>query len=374
MTSIFTKGKPDAAMVLGILSLVVLGWVMVYSSSALIAESKFQDQYFFLKRQVMWSLIGFLGLVVALNTPLLFWQKLTKPLYLVTFVSLVMVLIWGPEIGGARRWFRIGGYSLQPSEVAKLVGILIVADYLDRRQSRLGDFKRGILPILGLILLLMVPIFLEPDLGTPVLMGLIFVSLLIVAGARWKHLFLMGGGALVVFGLGLIQFPYRTARIFAYLDPWSDPRGAGYQLIQSLLALGSGGIFGRGLGASRLKISHLPDPHTDFVFSVIGEEIGLIGTLLCVGLFLFICVKGLKVSRHAPTLFAQLLGVGISLGIGFQALINMGVASGLFPTKGIPLPFLSFGGSSLVIFLVGIGILIRISALAHSNRMIGGSG
>jgi len=201
----------------------------------------------------------------------------------------------------------------------------------------------------------------EPDLGTPILMGAVFLALLILGGARWKHLVIMGLVSVPVVVVAVLQSSYRVRRMFAFLDPWSDPQGSGYQLVQSLLAMGSGGLTGQGLGKSQIKISNLPDAHTDFVFSVLGEEIGLMGTLGCAGLFLFLCFKGLRISAQAPNCFCRLLAAGISLTIGLQALINMGVASGMFPTKGMPLPFISFGGSSLVLTLFAMGILTSIS-------------
>ncbi|OVE76745.1 putative lipid II flippase FtsW [bacterium F11] len=349
------------------LGLLILGSVMVYSSSALFAESRYQDQFFFFKRQVLWSVIGLVFFLVSSNIPLSIWQKNVHVIYGLTVCFLVLVIFFGPEIAGAKRWLRLGPFNFQPSELAKLSMVLLVGDYLDRRQSRLKDFKRGLVPLLTLVGVLLVLIFIEPDLGTPILMGGVLISLLILGGASFKHLFFMGWAILPVVALAVFQVRYRLDRFFAYLNPWEDPQGRGYQLVQSLLALGSGGIWGRGLGNSKIKISHLPDAHTDFIFSVLGEELGLIGTLACVGLFLFLAIYGLKISRRAPTHFSSLVAAGLTLMISFQALVNMGVACGLFPTKGIPLPFFSFGGSSLVIILVSFGILLRISNQSHSK-------
>jgi cell division protein FtsW len=334
---------------------------MVYSSSALVAEMRYHDQYYFLKRQIMWSLIGLVVFVASSNLPLSFWQKCTKPLYVITIISLVLVLLIGPKISGARRWIRLAGLGFQPSELAKLTMILVVADYMDRRQSRLKDFKKGLLPLLCVVGLMVGLIALEPDLGTPVLMSSVFLALLVLGGASWMHLFTMAAVMIPFLVLAVVKVRYRLHRFFAYLDPWSDAQGAGYQLVQSLLALGSGGIFGRGLGNSQIKISSLPDCHTDFIFSILGEELGLIGTLACAALFLFLCMRGLKIARHANSAYARLIATGISLMIGFQAIINMGVSSGLFPTKGMPLPFISFGGSSMVILLMAVGLLSHIS-------------
>jgi cell division protein FtsW len=351
----------DEGLLFCVLGLMIFGWVMVYSSSALYAETHYHDQYYFLKRQVLWSLIGLAFFMVAANIPFKFWQKNCHIIFLVTVVALVLVLGIGPKISGARRWIRIGGFNFQPSELAKLSIILLAADYLDRRQSRLKNFKKGLLPILSMVGLVLALILKEPDLGTPVLMGAVFLALLILGGARWKHLTLMAVSAVPLIALAIFQVRYRLARLLAYLNPWSDAQGAGYQLVQSLMAMGSGGLFGRGLGESKIKIAHLPDAHTDFIFSVLGEELGLLGTLSCVALFFFLCFRGLRIARKAPTCFSMLVAAGISLTIGLQAVINMGVACGMFPTKGMPLPFVSFGGSSLVVMMLSVGILANVS-------------
>jgi len=367
LKSFLIGSEPDYGLILSMLGLLVFGWVMVYSSSALFAENKYHDQYYFLKRQVAWSFLGLVFFVMASNLPMSFWQRHTKKIYFLTAAVLILVLFIGPQIAGAKRWLRFGFVGVQPSELAKLALVLSVADYLDRRQSRIREFKKGLLPLLlscGVILGL---IFIEPDLGTPALISLVIFFLLILGGARFLHLFGLLSLFFVVMGFAVVFVRYRMERLFSYLNPWADPYGRGYQLVQSLLALGSGGILGRGLGNSKIKLSHLPDAHTDFIFSVIGEELGLIGTLFCAFLFLFICLRGLRVSRQAGSYFAVLVGTGLSLMLGFQALINMGVASGLFPTKGMPLPFLSFGGSSLVMNLLSIGILTQISKMARSQ-------
>lgn len=363
------KGEgTDPTLILSVAGLLVFGWVMVYSSSALLAELRYHDQFYFLKRQILWSLIGGAAFIVSAKLPIKFWQTAARPMYVVALVLLVAVLIFGPTISGARRWIRLPGVGFQPSEIAKIALILIAADYMDRRQSRLRDFKKGLMPLLLLIALPLGLILVEPDLGTPALMASVLGAMLILGGARWSHFFGIIICSFPVLVIAVFTVRYRVQRIFAYLDPWSDAQGKGYQLIQSLLAMGSGGIFGRGLGESKLKVGSLPDCHTDFVFSVLGEELGLIGTLACASLFLMLCLHGLRISRQSRELFPRLVAAGISLTIGFQALINMGVASGLFPTKGMPLPFISFGGSSLVIALTCVGILASISRANRSEK------
>ncbi len=365
--SLMRAPYPDTGLLLSVAGLLVFGWVMIYSSSALFAESRYHDQFFFLKKQLMWSVLGVGAFLLAANIPFSFWQANIKPMYFATIALLVLVLLIGPKISGARRWIHFPGGSFQPSELAKIMLVFLVADYMDRRQSRLREFKKGLLPILALAGGMLGLILIEPDLGTPVLMTGVMFTLLLLGGARWSHFFIIAIATLPILIVAVFKVQYRLQRLFAYMDPWSDAQGKGYQLIQSLIAMGSGGFFGKGLGNSRLKISNLPECHTDFIFSVLGEELGLIGTLACASLFLFLCMRSLKIAKKAPDSFSRLVAAGIGLTIGYQALINMGVACGLFPTKGMPLPFISFGGSSLLIMMFMVGLLANVSRRAQVN-------
>lgn len=353
--------KPDLALISCAFGLLIFGWVMVYSSSALVAELRHQDQFYFLKRQILWSVIGLVAFLISAKVPLSFWQKNSRGFYAVVIASLILVLFVGPTISGARRWIKFPGFGFQPSELAKLALVIVAADYMDRRQSRLKDFKKGLMPLLALIGAGIGLIVIEPDLGTPILMCGVLASMMILGGVKWAHLAGLSLATVPLIAVAILTVSYRLKRFFAYLDPWSDAQGKGFQLVQSLLAMGSGGFFGRGLGESRLKMGSLPDCHTDFVFAILGEELGLLGTLACAALFLGLCMRGLRIARRAPDLFSRLVAAGISLTIGFQALINMGVAAGLFPTKGMPLPFISFGGSSLVMTMLSVGILASVS-------------
>ncbi|MBV9080212.1 MAG: cell division protein FtsW, partial [Elusimicrobia bacterium] len=290
---------PDVPLLACVFGLLVFGWIMVYSSSALVAELKYKDQFFFLKRQILWSIIGLGGFIVAAKLPLDFWRKAARPLYAFTLVALAAVLVIGPSISGARRWIRLPGASFQPSELAKLSLVLVAADYMDRRQSRLKNFKKGLLPLLVLAGMMIGLIVMEPDLGTPMLMSSVFAALLILGGASWLHFITLGLSALPLIAVAVFKVRYRLQRLFAYLNPWADAQGKGYQLISSLLAMGSGGFFGRGLGESRLKVGNLPDCHTDFVFSILGEELGLVGTLTVAFLFLALCLRGLRISKNS---------------------------------------------------------------------------
>jgi cell division protein FtsW len=264
-------------------------------------------------------------------------------------------------VGGAKRWLKLGPIGFQPSEPAKIFVVLALADFLDRHQSQLKSFWKGYVPACLIFLIPGALTFKEPDLGTCVLICGTGFAMLLLGGAHWEHC----AGTLAV-GLGgialaVLKASYRMHRVMAFLDPWKDPHGTGYQLIQSLLAIGSGGIFGKGLGNSQLKLHFLPDAHTDFIFSIIGEELGLAGTLLLLLLFSALALRGFRIVRQSPNLFGMLVATGIIFLTSFQALIHLAVSVGLMPTKGIPLPFLSYGGSSLLVMLSAFGILLNIS-------------
>jgi cell division protein FtsW len=356
--------RPDITLFFLAFGLVTFGWVMVYSTSAVVAEFTYGNQYYFLKKQVAASIIGFLCLLGTLNIPFQKWQRWAWILFTAGIVSLALVLVIGRQVGGAKRWLKLGDFGFQPSEPVKIFMILALADFLDRRQSQLKFFWKGFVPA---CLIFLVPAALtlrEPDLGTCVLMCGTGFAIVLLGGARWEHCLgtLAAGAAGIT--LAILKASYRMHRVMAFLDPWKDPHGAGYQLIQSLLAIGSGGIFGKGLGNSQLKLHYLPDAHTDFIFSIIGEELGLVGTSLLLLLFAALAVRGFRIVRQAPNLFATLTATGIIFLTSFQALIHLAVSVGLMPTKGIPLPFLSFGGSSLVVMLAAFGILLNISRYA----------
>lgn len=350
-------------------TLVGIGLVAIYSTSAIYAEEKYGDSAHFLKRQLLWMGLSFTFMMIAMMTKYELLKTLSKPLLFLSMFLLILVLLpqFGKEAGGARRWLRLGGFSFQPSEMAKLALILYLAAYLTRKQDRVKEFWRGLvapLLVLGIVVGL---IFLQPDLGTGLLIGMVALILLFVAGVRIIYLAGLSLSALPALYFLILQAPYRVKRILAFLDPWKDPKGVGYQITQSFLALGSGGLFGDGLGQSRQKLFYLPAAHTDFIFSIIGEELGFVGTAAIVTLFLLFIWAGMRIAYRAPDLFGHLLAVGITVAIGLQAIINVGVATGSLPTKGIPLPFISFGGSSLLVNMVGVGLLLNIAR--HSGNI-----
>lgn len=347
--------------------LMLFGLVMVFSSSANMAEQRFGSAYLFLRKQLVWDAMGGVVLLICMRTNYHKWQRWAMPLVGVSTVLLGLVLVMGRVVKGARRWIHLGPLTFQPSEIAKLALILWLANYLDRRQSQLKDFRKGFIPPILVMGVLLVLILKEPDLGTPMMLGSVSMIMLFLAGAKWQHLASLVGASLLPLYYELFHVGYRQRRLMSFTNPWADASGAGYQLTQSLYAFGSGGLFGKGLGASTLKLLALPDPHTDFIFPVIGEELGFVGALVLIVLFGLWGLRGWQAARRAPDLFGQLLAAGITSWVLIQASINMGVSCGLLPTKGLPLPFVSFGGSSLVITLAAVGILLNISAYGQAE-------
>jgi cell division protein FtsW len=344
--------------------LLLMGWYILYSASAIVAEARYGDQYHYLKRQIVWSLLGIIGLVAAWRANLSTVQKFARPLFVSVLVLLVAVLVVGHEVAGGRRWLRLGGFGFQPSELAKIAVILLLADYLDRKKSRLPDFRSGLLPPLVLVGTVLGLVALERDLGTPLLISVVAGGMIFLAGARYRHILALGMAAAPVVYLAIFAVPYRRQRFFSFLDPWKDAQGAGYQLVQSLMAIGSGGFWGRGSGESAIKMHYLPESQTDFVFSIFSEELGFVGAAVLLTLFLVLVHRCFRASLRASNSFDSLLAAGVGLLLGGQALINLGVVSGLLPTKGIPLPFISFGGSSLVVTLAAVGLVLNVSRRA----------
>jgi len=359
----------DRPLLIATILLVAVGLLMVFSASAVMSEERFGSAYLFLRKQLLWDSLGVVALLICMQMDYHRWQKWTYPLLGAAVSALVLVLFIGPMIKGARRWIHLGPISFQPSEIAKLALILWMSCYLDRHKSQLKDFQKGFLPPLLVMGLVCGLILKEPDLGTPMMLGTVSLMLLFLAGAKWRHL---AGTVLVSLAplyYELFHVGYRYRRMMSFANPWADAKGTGYQLTQSILAFGSGGLFGKGLGASTLKLLYLPDPHTDFIFPVIGEELGFLGALALILLFIFWGIRGWQAANRAPDLFGQLFASGITSWVLLQAAINMGVSCGLLPTKGLPLPFVSFGGSSLVITMLAVGILLNISSQGQSERV-----
>ena len=366
------KLKSDKLLFTATLLLVCTSIVMVYSASAVIAREKWQQPYLLLFKQAAWVLIGLSLVPIVMRIdyrsyrqPLVIWTALG-----LAAVALVAVLFSTP-VNGASRWLHVGPLGVQPSELAKLAIILFTAALLERRMDRIDELSHALLPIglttgaiVGLILV-------EPDLGTAVSVLVISSAMVFAAGISYRY----------VLGLLLVAVPalyvvvmassYRVQRVMAFLDPWSDPQGSGYQMIQSMIAVGTGGFFGRGLMGGVQKLFYLPEPHNDFIYAVIAEELGLIGATTVLACFCVITWRGLRTAMRAPDRFGTFLAVGLTVMIAFQAFLNISVVTGIAPTKGIPLPFVSAGGSSLLINLLGMAILLNVSQHASSSN--GGS-
>lgn len=355
--------SPDFMIFFAVIALLGIGVIMVYSSSAVSAYVNFNDSYYFLKRQMIWASLGLLTMVFTMNIDYHVWRKLAKPIMIVTLVLLVLVLVpgLGKVVNGARRWLGFGSIYLQPSEIAKLGMVLFTAGSLAKHQDKIGSFIKGVVPQLLMLLVVFGLILKEPDLGTALSIGGTVFVLLFVAGAKFKHLGSLGAVGVAGIVAAVLLEPYRMKRLLAFSDPWADPLDTGYHIIQSLYAIGSGGLFGVGLGRSREKFLYLPEPHTDFIFAILGEELGLIGTITVIVLFFLFAWRGLKVAISAPDIYGSILATGLTTMIMVQALMNIAVVTASMPVTGIPLPFLSFGGSSLIFTLAGVGILLNIS-------------
>jgi len=358
------RRAPDYWLVLPVIALAGLGLVMVYSASSIVAGDRFGDPAFFLKRQTIWVVLGSAAAALTHRIHYTHLRRFTPVLLALGLASLALVLVpgIGRVAGGARRWISFGGpFSFQPAESFKLILALYLSNFLTHRGLRLGEWRRGVLPPILTTAAAAWLILLQPDLGTAMLLGLLTVTMLFIAGVRLIHLVGLLVSALPLLALAVFSEEYRRQRIFAFLDPWADAQGAGFHIIQSLLALGSGGLFGVGLGGSRQKFFYLPERHTDFVFSILGEELGLLGTGAVVLLFALFAFRGYRAARRAPDRYGSLLAAGLTTMILVQAIMNIGVTSGLLPITGIPLPWVSFGGSSMLFTMIAVGILLNIS-------------
>lgn len=365
-----TKTKsPDFIIFFSIITLLGIGIVMVFSASAISAHFHYKDSYYFLKRQLIWALAGLILMVVFMQIDYRIWRKWARPAFFGTLALLVLVLVpgVGKVVNGARRWIDLKFFALQPSELIKLTMVLYMGDSLTRQQDRITNFSKGLLPHLAMLVFVFGLILMEPDLGTALaISGTVFL-MFFAAGAKLSHLgSLVATGVLGIIG-AIIAEPYRMRRITAFMDPWQDPLDTGYHIIQSLYALGSGGLFGLGLGRSREKFLYLPEPHTDFIFAILGEELGFIGTVTIIALFFLLAWRGYKVAISAPDAFGSILAAGLTTVISLQAMMNIAVVTASMPVTGIPLPFISYGGSALLFTMIGVGILLNISRHMNSK-------
>jgi cell division protein FtsW len=361
------KLKSDRVLFLATVGLVCLSIVMVWSASAVIAMERYQEPYRFLMKQTMWAFMGMAVLWVAMGIDYRIYkqEKFVWACLAVVGLALVAVL-FSPPVNNARRWFSLGGLGIQPSELAKLAAIFFVASMLERRITRINEIGYSLLPI-GLVVGLLVGlILLEPDFGTSMSLALIAGVMVFAAGLSYMYVAIAGLTLLPIAAVILVGADYRRRRLFAFLNPWADPLGDGFQLIQSLIAVGTGGVTGRGLMQGVQKMFYLPEPQSDFIYAVISEELGLLGATAVLVLFCIITWRGLRVAVNAPDTFGSFVALGLTTMIAVQALVNISVVLGMMPTKGIPLPFLSAGGSSLLINLLGMGVLLNVSRHASS--------
>ena len=347
-------------------ALLGVGIIAVYSATALVSDANYGNSL----RMLTTHLIA-IGCGLALGTGCLMipYPTLRRSagwVFVVSLILLGLVMCFGLEVGGAKRWFYLGRFNLQPSEFAKLALVLYLSDVLARHADRLHDFWRGLLPPLAATGLVAGMVLIQPDLGTAVAMGAVALLLLGLAKAKWQHLLVIAALAVVVLVFLVAGEEYRRRRILAFLNPWQDPQGSGYQILQSYYALASGGVLGAGLGGSFQKLFYLPSGHTDFIFAILGEELGLVGTSAVIGLFALFLTCGFRMAMAANDLFSKYLVAGLIGMLGFEAMINIGVVTGLLPTKGMPLPFISYGGTSMVMNLIACALVFHASR--HGER------
>jgi cell division protein FtsW len=359
----------DPVILTAVILLVGIGLVAVYSSSSILAEQRHGDHYFYLRKQLMFCLLGFVLMIIVKNINYLVYRKFVYLFLVASMILLVLLLMprFGVKVGGAQRWFRLGFISIQPSEIAKLSLAMFVASSMQKNFEVMGSFSHGLLPHLLMGSIVIGLILVQPDLGTAVIIGIWILILLFIGGVSIAQLVVLLGLATPIVYYLITQTAYRLNRLWAFLNPWDDPQGIGFQIIHSFLAFGSGGLLGVGLGNSKQKLLYLPEPHTDFILAIIAEEIGFIGVSVLLILFTIVVLRGIKIALRAPDLFGTYLAMGISCMLAIQVMVNMGVVMALLPTKGLTLPFISYGGSSLIVNFISIGILMNISKKAFEG-------
>ena len=345
-------------------SLALFGAVMVYSASAMIAlqETEGLSQFTYFYKQFGFTLLGLAAMYAISKVDYRLYQDKSVVYGILILTAILLLAVFGfPSINGAKRWIRFPGFSFQPSEIAKIALPIFLAYFLTKNENLIGDLKETVLPCLGVLGGLGALIMLEPDLGTTMVLCAVFVAVYFAAGAKWTHILLTLGSLLILGTSALVLSPWRMKRLFAFLDPWEHSADGSYQVVQGLYAIGSGGIFGEGFAKGQQKLFYLPYPYSDFIFAVVGEELGLFGTLAVVVAFGLLLWRGTRAALLAPDRFGMLLGIGLITGIVVQALFNISVVISILPAKGIPLPFISYGGSSIIITLCAVGVLLNLS-------------
>ena len=364
------KINSDVVLVYAIFGLLIFGLVMIASAGVGYSRIRFGDEYYFFKRQLLFGVLpGLLILTIVKNIDYRFWKKYSFLFFVISIIFLILVFVpgFGEKIYGANRWIQFGPFSFQPAEMLKISLILYLAAWIESRKEKIKDFYEGLMPFVMIIALVSFLLIKQPDIGTLGVIILISMTMFFVSGAKISHIFMLGSGGFLAL-LALIKFEtYRMNRLLVFMHPELDPRGIGYQINQALLAIGSGGIFGVGLGHSLQKFNYLPEPVGDSIFAIIGEELGFFGEFILIMLFTVFFLRGLKIAKNAPDMFGRLVAIGIVSWITLQAFINIAAISGLVPLTGIPLPFISYGGTSIIFLLTSIGILMNISKQTNLN-------
>lgn len=360
-----SKLKPfDFTLFVTVLIILAIGLIMVLSASSHLCEIKYDNPYYFFTRQVIWAVVGTIAMLVLSRVDYKIYKKIAVILFLASIITLILVLIPGVgkgEIRGAKRWIDLGFTDFQPSELAKIAVIIFLSASLSQNYKKLESLFKGLIPYVCIIGVICVLLYLEPHYSSIAIITAISLIILFTAGAKIRHFAIFLCVGIPIGALGIILSKYRLNRIFGFFDPWSDPMGKGWQVIQSLFAIGSGGIFGVGLGQSKQKYLYLPDAHNDFILAILGEELGLWGMLLIIVLFTIFIWRGIRIATKAPDMFGGLLATGITMLVALQIILNIAIVTACFPVTGMPVPFMSYGGTSLVFFMSYVGILLNIS-------------
>ena len=367
--------KNIRGIIIPVLFLIGIGVLMVYSSSALISAEKYDNSFHYLWKHLFNILIGFAAMIFLLKLDHHKLKRAVIPLLILSFIFLILVFVPGIGVSAGpksevQRWIKLWLLTFQPSELVKITMVIFLSDYISKNTHRMKDLRFGLIVPLAVMAVFQGIIMRQPDFGAAMSLGILTITLLVIGGVKWKYILGVIGTSLPIVCMLILFFPYRMKRITAFLDPWQDPQGSGFQLIQSFYAFGRGGLTGVGIGDSKQKLFFLPEAHTDFIFSLIGEEMGLMGVLFVLGLFLYFFIKVLKVAMQTEDSFGYYLAFGLMVMIVSQALINFAVATGVMPTKGLPLPFISYGGSALLINMAAVGILMNISKTVSQDSLL----
>ncbi|MDQ2866551.1 MAG: putative lipid II flippase FtsW [Candidatus Eremiobacteraeota bacterium] len=366
----YVGAAPDTPLFAAVAALVGIGLVMIYSASGATAYAEHHDTAYYAKREFIWLFVGLICAFGAYRMDYRVLKKAAPYIFVASLFSLILVLV--PHVGivvnGARRWIGASSISFQPSEFAKLALVIYLAAVLSQRGEQILSLVKGLVPLCVPVALMAILVFGEPDMGTASLLVMVAFALFFSAGARVTHLVAIVAATLPAVLVMVLASPYKRARIFAFVDPWKDPQNTGFHIVQSLFALGSGGLFGVGLGASRAKFFYLPEQYTDFIFSVLGEELGLIGAFVVIALFVIFAYRAVKIAIAAPDRFGFFLVIGCTATIVIQAFINIGVVTSSWPVTGVPLPFISFGGSSLIVSLIAVALIVNVGRYRRITR------